>query len=190
MDKESVMDILVNTKAIMKGHFLLTSGLHSDTYIQCARVLQYPEYTALFAETIISGFKNEKIDFVVGPAVGGIVIAYEIGRQLGIPGIFTEREGGVMTLRRGFEIPSGAKVLVVEDVVTTGGSVFEVIKVVEQHGAEVLGVGFLVDRSGDNVDFGVKKQAVTSLNVKTYSPTECPMCREGSIAVKPGSRKI
>ncbi|MGI6704012.1 MAG: orotate phosphoribosyltransferase [Clostridia bacterium] len=190
MDKDVLMDIFTRTGAIMKGHFLLTSGLHSDTYIQCARVLQYPEYTAQLVSVIAGAFKEEGIGLVVGPAVGGILVAYETARQLGVPALFTEREGGVMTLRRGFDIPAGARVLVVEDVVTTGGSVMEVIKVVKAQGAEVAGVGLLVDRSQGSIDFGVKKQVVLTLDVKTYSPENCPMCREGTNAIKPGSRGL
>ncbi|HZX46985.1 MAG TPA: orotate phosphoribosyltransferase [Clostridia bacterium] len=190
MNKDSVIDIFTRTGAVMKGHFLLTSGLHSDTYIQCARVLQYPEHTAQLVAIIASAFKDERIDLVVGPAVGGILVAYEAGRQLGVPALFTEREGGAMTLRRGFEIPAGARVLVVEDVVTTGGSVMEVMKVVSKRGAQVAGIGLLVDRSGGRIDFGVKKQAVLTLDVKTYSPEDCPLCRQGMTAVKPGSRGL
>lgn len=191
MNKDAVMDIFTKTQAVMKGHFLLTSGLHSDTYIQCARVLQYPGYTARLVAEMASEFRDEKIDLVVGPAVGGILVAYETGRFLNVPAIFTEREAGQMTLRRGFDIPAGARVLVVEDVVTTGGSVMEVIKVVKERGAEVAGVGLLVDRSGGSVDFGVRKQAVLTLDVKTYRPgQDCPMCRQGTAAVKPGSRGL
>lgn len=191
VDKDGFMEIFTRTGAVMEGHFLLTSGLHSDIYIQCARVLMYPDYTAQLVEVIAEAFKDERIDLIAGPAVGGILVAYEAGRQLGVPALFTEREGGVMTLRRGFDIPAGARVLVVEDVVTTGGSVMEVINVVKERGAVVAGVGFLVDRSGGRVDFGVKKKAVLTLDVKTYSPgQDCPMCREGSEAVKPGSRGL
>jgi orotate phosphoribosyltransferase len=191
MDKEQAMDIFIKTGAMMKGHFLLTSGLHSDTYIQCARVLQYPEYTALLVEAIASEFKNDNIDMVIGPAMGGIVVAYEAGRILRVPALFAEREQGRMTLRRGFEIPKGSRVLVVEDVVTTGGSVREVMDVVWRNGAIIAGVGMLVERSGGRVDFGVKKAAVMTIDVKTYNPgQDCPMCREGTEAIKPGSRNI
>ncbi len=190
LDKDAVMNIFTGTGAVMRGHFLLTSGLHSDTYIQCARVLQYPEHTAQLVALIASAFKDERIDLVVGPAVGGILVAYEAGRQLNVPALFTEREDGVMTLRRGFEIPAGARVLVVEDVVTTGGSVVEVMNVVKERGAQVAGVGLLVDRSGGSIDFGVRKKAVLTLDVKTYSPEDCPLCCRGMRAVKPGSRGL
>lgn len=191
MEKQGIMEIFEKTGAVLKGHFLLTSGLHSDTYIQCAKVLQYPEYTSLLVREIADAFKDDGIELVVGPAMGGILVAYEAGRLLGVPAIFTERENGKMTLRRGFDIPKGAKVLVVEDVVTTGGSVREVIDIVRDKGAQVAGVGLLVDRSAGKVDFGVKKAAVLTLDVKTYEPGErCPMCGTGAPAVKPGSRKI
>jgi len=191
LDNDSAMDIFTRTGAVMKGHFLLTSGLHSDTYIQCAQVLKYPEYTAQLVGVIAGAYRDERIDLVVGPAVGGILVAYETGRQLGVPALFTEREDGVMTLRRGFDIPVGARVLVVEDVITTGGSVMEVIKVVKEYGAEVSGVGLLVDRSGGSIGFGVKKQAVLTLDVRTYSPgQDCPMCRQGTNAIRPGSRSL
>lgn len=191
MDKDYIMDIFEKTGAVMRGHFLLTSGLHSDMYIQCARVLQHPGYTAMLVEKIAGAFEEDEIDMVVGPALGGILVAYEAGRLLGVPAIFTEREGGKMTLRRGFYIPAGARVLVAEDVVTTGGSVREVIDIVRQRGGEVAGVGLLVDRSAGRVDFGVKKVAVLTLDVKTYKPGEgCPMCIQGIPAVKPGSRNL
>lgn len=191
MHSKNIVDIFKDTGSVMKGHFVLTSGLHSDTYIQCARVLQHPGYTEVLVENMLSGFRGEAIDLVVGPAVGGIIVAYEAARQLGVPALFTEREQGKMTLRRGFHIPPGARVLVVEDVVTTGGSVMEVMDVVKEKGGTVAGVGVLVDRSGGKVDFGVKKAAVLTLDVKTYKPGEdCPMCREGLPAVKPGSRDL
>ncbi len=191
MDKKDIMEIFQKTGAVMKGHFLLTSGLHSDTYIQCARVLQYPEYTGQLVQNIVSAFGGEAVDLVVGPAVGGIIVAYETGRQLGVPALFTERENGRMTLRRGFDISRGARVLVVEDVVTTGGSVKEVIQAVEDKGGKTVGVGLLVDRSGGKVEFGVRKEAVLTLDVKTYQPGDaCPLCREGTPAVKPGSRGL
>jgi len=191
MDRKDIMDVFERTGAVMRGHFILTSGLHSDIYMQCARVLQYPEYTELLVQNITSAFEGEEIDLVIGPAVGGIIVAYETGRQLGVPALFTERENGEMTLRRGFNITEGARVLVVEDVVTTGGSVKEVIEVVKNKEGIVAGVGLLVDRSGGKIDFGIKKEAVLTLDVRTYKPgDQCPMCRKGIPAVKPGSRGL
>lgn len=191
MDENGALDILISTGAIIKGHFLLTSGIHSDTYIQCAQVLKYPKYAAQLTAVIAEAFIDDDIDLVVGPALGGILVSYETGRQLDVPALFTEREAGSMTLRRGFDIPTGSRVLVVEDVVTTGGSVREVIEVVKRHNAILAGVGLLVDRSKGRVDFGVKTKSVLALDTNTYSPEQgCPMCKEGSIAIKPGSRGL
>ncbi len=191
MEKSIATDILVRTGAIIKGHFLLTSGMHSDTYIQCAQVLRFPKYTAQLIGVIAKAFARDNIDLVAGPAVGGIIVAYETGRQLGVPALFTERENGSMTLRRGFEVPAGARVLVVEDVVTTGGSVMEVIEVIKNSNAVVAGVGLLVDRSEGKADFGVKKYAVLNLKTNIYAPGEsCPMCHSGQPLIKPGSRGL
>lgn len=191
MKKKEMLNIFEKTGAIMKGHFVFTSGLHSDTYIQCAKVLQHPDYTELLVHNITSAFENDEIDLVIGPAIGGIIVAYEAGRQLRIPALFTEREHNKMTPRRGFQIPDGARVLVAEDVVTTGGSVREVIEVVETNGGIVAGVGVLIDRSGGKVDFGVKMKAVITLdNLRTFNPKDCPLCKEGIPLVKPGSRGL
>jgi orotate phosphoribosyltransferase len=191
MYQNELMDIFEKTGAIMRGHFKFTSGLHSDIYIQCAKVLQHPKPTEKLVEDIVSAFKDDEIDLVIGPAIGGIIVAYETGRQLGIPALFTEREENRMMPRRGFRIPEGARLLVVEDVVTTGGSVREVIDVVVNNGGIVAGVGTLVDRSGGKVDFGVKQKAVITLDsLKTFDPKDCPLCKEGIPLVKPGSRGL
>ncbi|SHE47737.1 orotate phosphoribosyltransferase [Caldanaerobius fijiensis DSM 17918] len=190
MKKEEVLEILRETEAMLEGHFLLTSGRHSDKYIQCAKVFQYPEYAEMFSKQLAEAFKGDDIDVVVGPAMGGIVFAYEVGRQLGVRAIFAERENGIMTLRRGFYIKEGENVLVVEDVTTTGGSVKEVIEVVRNCGGNVVGVGSLVDRSNGTVDFGVKFVPIVTLDVKSYEPQECPLCKQGINLVKPGSRNL
>ncbi len=157
--------------------------------MQCALVLQYPQYTEQLALHIAEKYADEKIDFVIGPAMGGIIVAYEVARQLKVPGIFCERENGQMVLRRGFKLEPGHKVLVVEDVVTTGGSVMEVMDIVRQSGAEVAGVAVLVDRSAGKVDFGVRKEAVLIMDIESWEAEECPLCQEGKgEAVKPGSR--
>ncbi|GAB4179383.1 MAG: orotate phosphoribosyltransferase [Calditrichia bacterium] len=176
--------------ALLEGHFLLTSGLHSPQYFQCALVLQYPNYAETLCRHIVDFFKNDKIDVVIAPAVGGIVVAQEVGRQLGKKTIFAERKDGTMTLRRGFQINKGEKVLVTEDVVTTGGSVFEVIDLVKAHGGIPVGVGCIVDRSNGKVTFGVKQTAVLTVEAITYQPDSCPLCKEGKPAVKPGSRGL
>jgi orotate phosphoribosyltransferase len=160
LNQNQALELFRKSGALLEGHFLLTSGRHSDRYVQCAQVLKFPEYTSLLCERIAAGFQGEQIDLVVGPAMGGILVAYETARHLKVPNLFTERENGSMTLRRGFAIQPGEKVLVVEDVVTTGGSVVEVIDLVKAKGAEVVGVGVLVDRSGGKVNFGVRKEAV------------------------------
>lgn len=189
LNKEQAIEIFTDSGALMEGHFKLTSGRHSNRYMQCAQVLQYPQYTEKLAAHIVEKFKDDGIELVVGPAMGGIIVAYEVARQLGLPGIFCEREGGNMALRRGFKIQPGVKVLVVEDVVTTGGSVKEVIEVVKEQGGEVLGVGLLVDRSGGDVDFGVKKEAVLTMSIESWEAEDCPLCKEGKLAaIKPGSR--
>ncbi|MCL2527231.1 MAG: orotate phosphoribosyltransferase [Defluviitaleaceae bacterium] len=185
-----VEQILVETGALLNGHFQLTSGRHGQQYMQCAKVLQYPEHTAYIAEVIAQGFQGQEVDIVLAPAIGGIVMGYELARALKAKSLFVERENGEMTLRRGFEIPKGAKVVIAEDVVTTGGTTKEVIEIAKAHGAEVVGVGIMVDRSGGQVDLGAKVVAAYSKAIVSYTPEECPLCKEGVEIVKPGSRKI
>ncbi|HMS66275.1 MAG TPA: orotate phosphoribosyltransferase, partial [Ignavibacteria bacterium] len=174
MKNEEVLEIFKKTGAMLEGHFILTSGFHSPHYFQCAKVLQYPEYNQLFASEIAVKFKDKNIDVVITPAVGGIVFGTEVGRQLNARTIFSERENGVMTLRRGFEISKGEKVLVCEDVVTTGGSVFEVIELVKNSGAELSGVGFIVDRSNGKVNFGTDQFCLATAEVIKFSENEIP----------------
>lgn len=187
--REEALQAFIDSGALMKGHFKLTSGRHSNQYMQCAQLLQYPELTEKVVGNIAEQFKNDDIDLVIGPAMGGIIVAYEVAKQLGKPGIFTERDNGRMVLRRGFAIQPGQRVLVVEDVITTGGSVKEVIEVVESNGGILAGAAVLVDRSGGQVDFGVKQVAVLTLDIASWEADECPLCKEGkSEAIKPGSR--
>lgn len=189
--KERVVEILEKTGALKKGHFLLTSGRHSDRYMQCAQVFQYPEYTEEICRGLAEQFKNDDVEIVIGPATGGIIMAYEMARQLSTPTMFTERENGKMVLRRGFFIPEGARVLVAEDVITTGGSVREVIELVKEAGGVLLGVVVLVDRSDGKIEFGTKLEAALSLEVVSYEETECPICKEGNIPLeRPGSRAM
>ena len=188
-DKE-VLDIFTKTEALLSGHFLLTSGRHSNKYFQCAKVLQYPNYTEQVCSNIAEYFHNYEIDAVIAPAMGGIIVGNEVARKLGKRSIFTERENKVMTLRRGFSLEPGEKVLVCEDVVTTGGSVFEVIEIVKSFGAEVVGVGYIVDRSNGKVNFGYPQKSTLTVEVISYPPDNCPICEENKIPlVKPGSRK-
>lgn len=175
---------------LLEGHFLLTSGLHSGQYFQCARVLQYPRYARILCGDIAAHFKNEKIDVVIAPAIGGIVVAQEVGRQLKKRTIFAEREKGTMMLRRGFHIDRGENVLVVEDVITTGGSVREVMDVVTAHEGNIVGIGVIVNRSGRKARFKQDFHSVVHLSVVMYSPGSCPYCKEGKPLVKPGSRNI
>jgi len=188
MTKEEILTIFKETGVMLEGHFLLTSGRHSDKYMQCAKLFQNADISERFAKELASKFSG--VDIVAGPAIGGIILAYEVSRQLGVPNIFAERQNGEMTLRRGFTIEKGAKVLVVEDVVTTGGSVKEVVALLQGMGADVVGVGSIVDRSNGKVDFGVPYEAVLSMEVVSYEADECPLCRQGLPAVKPGSRNI
>lgn len=190
MEREEVFRIFKETGVMLEGHFLLTSGKHSDHYMQCAQLFQYPEYSRMLCQELADAFAGEKIDLVVGPAVGGIIIAYQVAVCMGVRNIFAERQEGRMTLRRGFEVKPGENVLVCEDVVTTGGSVKEVIELVRSMGANVVGVGSIVDRSAGKADFGVPFKSVAQVSFNTYEPEECPLCKAGSVAYKPGSRNL
>ena len=190
MNNEELLEIFKKTDALLDGHFLLTSGRHSNQYFQCAKVLQYPEHTTKICKIIADYFENIEIDTVISPAIGGIVVGQEVARLLNKRFIFAERENKNLTLRRGFEISEGERILVCEDVVTTGGSVFEVMDIVKTNRAIVTGVGMIVDRSNGKVDFGVPQISTLQMEVISYLPEECPLCKEGTPAVKPGSRKI
>lgn len=191
INKDRVKEILKESEALSSGHFLLTSGRHSDNYMQCAKLLQNPKQTEEIIEGMASEFKEDNIDIVVGPAIGGIIISYEFARQLNTLSYFTERENNTMTLRRGFAIPEGSRVLVVEDVITTGGSVREVIDIVEKQGGVVVGVAVIVDRTGGKIDFGTKLVTAFSETLVSYAPDECPLCKEGKLSLeKPGSKKF
>ncbi len=191
LSQEEMLKIFEKTGGILKGHFILTSGRHSDTYMQCAKLFVDPKSSELLCKSLAEKLSGEKIDLVISPAVGGILMGYEMARQLGVNNIFAERENGAMTLRRGFALPENANVLVVEDVVTTGGSVKEVIELVKERGCNVTAVASIVDRSNGKVDFGVKFVNLISMDVVSYDPSECPMCKEGKTpAVKPGSRGL
>ncbi|SCY51020.1 orotate phosphoribosyltransferase [Alkaliphilus peptidifermentans] len=191
LNKERVLEIFRETNLLLEGHFLLTSGRHSNQYMQCARLLQYPWYTEEIIAGLADEFMEDNVDIVIGPAMGGIILAYEMARKLKAVNIFAERENGKMTLRRGFTIPAGARVLVAEDVITTGGSVRETIDIVKEQGGEVIGVALLVDRSNGKIDFGTKQRAALTTEVISYTAEECPICKEGKFpVVKPGSRNI
>ncbi|MDR3601481.1 MAG: orotate phosphoribosyltransferase [Desulfosporosinus sp.] len=186
---DDYLELFRKSDALLDGHFLLTSGKHSAQYMQCAQVLQYPERAAILAEGLAATFRNMNIQTVIGPAMGGILVAHEVAKALGVRALFTERENGIMRLRRGFTLSPGERVLVVEDVITTGGSVREVLAVVREFRAVPVGVGVLVDRTGGTVDFGLPQNSIIQLNIQAYEAQECPLCAQGIPAVKPGSRK-
>ena len=185
-----VYDLFKETGALLEGHFILTSGLHSNTYFQCAKVFQYPWHGEKLAKAVADHFRSQSVDVVVSPAMGGIVVGQEIGRLLGVKAIFAERADGSMVLRRGFEIAPDERVLVTEDVTTTGGSVKEVMDLARQHGGRIVGVTGVVDRSGGKLDFSVPYFSLLRLDVVTYQPDNCPLCKTGSKPVKPGSRGL
>lgn len=177
--------------ALLRGHFRLSSGLHSDTYVQCARYLRRPELAAPAAAALAAQIKAAGLqaDVVVGPAMGGVVIGYELARQLGVPGIFTERDAeGQMTLRRGFTVTPGEKIIIAEDVVTTGKSTLEVARILREMGAEVLAVASLIDRTGGKGGLDFPHFALLSVTAATFAPESCPLCAAGVPVVKPGSR--
>jgi orotate phosphoribosyltransferase len=192
MDRQQVLSIFKESGALLEGHFQLTSGLHSSQYFQCAKVLQYPKHATALCADIASRFSSRAIDLVMAPAMGGIVVGQEVGRLLNARTMFTERKEGAMQLRRGFEIRNGERVLVCEDVVTTGGSVVEVIQIVKELGGKPVGVGYIVDRSGGKVQFelaeGGMQHSVLQMDVVTYKPDACPLCKQGMPIEKPGSR--
>ena len=190
MTEAEVKELLLKHGAILEGHFLLTSGLHSGMYVEKFQVLQYPKATEKLCEGFAEKFKDEKIDVVIGPVTGGIILAHETAKHFGTRAIFAERDNGRMTIKRGFEIQPGERVLIVEDIVTTGGSVMEVIDVVREWGGIVAGVAMLVDRSGGIVDFGVPAKALLTLKIDTFTPENCSLCKAGTPLVKRGSRKV
>lgn len=193
MTNEEVLNVFSECGALLTGHFLLSSGLHSSRYLQCALVLQHPDIASRLCSELAAKVKADpsigSIDCVIAPALGGVIVSHETARALGVRALFTERQDNVMTMRRGFELKPGERCLVVEDVVTTGGSTREVMAVVEALGGVVVGAGSLIDRSGGAVDLGVPRRAMATLEVPSYKPEECPLCKEGTPAIKPGSRK-
>ena len=189
-NQQYLLNLFKQTGALLEGHFQLTSGLHSSLYLQCALVLQYPEHADFIGRALAAKFRDDRVDAVVAPAIGGIIVAHETARAIGARALFAEREAGVMTLRRGFRLSRGERVLVVEDVVTTGGSTRETIQSVINADGVVVGAGSIVDRSAGAADVGVRRQALLSLDVTAYQPEDCPLCKEGVSAVKPGSRGL
>lgn len=189
MNENEILQIFRTNSALLEGHFILSSGLHSDRYIQCALVLQHPDIARKLCAELAGKLRHVGAAVVVAPALGGVIVAHEVARALGVRALFTERQDGAMTLRRGFSFSPGETTLVVEDVITTGGSTRETMKCVEQAGGKVVGVGALIDRSGGTADLGVPKATLVSLKVQNYNHTDCPLCKSGIPTVKPGSRK-
>lgn len=187
MTQDDALDVFRAAGAFLEGHFILTSGLHSPHYVEKFRVLEHPRSTARLCERIAEDFRGDAVTVVVGPMTGGIILAHEVARQLGVRAMFTERVDGVMTLRRGFRLTPADRVLLVEDIVTTGGSVFEVLDVLRATGAQAIGLGLLVDRSNGRVQFGIPTRPLITLDVVAYQPEACPLCAAGVPAVKPGS---
>ncbi len=190
LPKEQILQIFKETHALLEGHFVLTSGLHSPHYFQCAKVLQYPKYLHLLAGDIAKHYEYSEVEVVVSPAVGGIVVGTEVGRVLGVRTVFAERENGVMKLRRGFDIKKGERVLVVEDVVTTGGSVDEVCALVKNSDAKLVGIGCIVDRSNGKAQFDAKFYSVMEMDVQTYPADNIPETLAAIPISKPGSRGL
>ena len=196
MRPDAAIQIFKDVGAIRDGHFELTSGLHSGTYVQCALVLQYPKYAEQLGRALAAEFMDLRVDCVASPALGGLIIGHEVARAIPpgpdgkpIRAIFAERDSlGTLTLRRGFRVEPDEHVLVVEDVWTTGGSTCETIRVLEEAGARVVAAGALIDRSGGKIELPVRTEALVDLKIESYDASECPLCRNGDVVVKPGSR--
>lgn len=188
MTQKEILEIFKQTRAILQGHFLLSSGLHSPQYLQCALILQHPKIAERLCSEIASKFRNKKPNVVIAPAIGGIIVSYEVARVLGAKSLFTERVNGKMSLRRGFTLNKTDKVLVCEDVITTGLSTKEVINVVKAHGANLIGVGSIVYRAKEKIDFGAECKSLIKIDIPAFKPEECSLCKKGLPLVKHGSR--
>lgn len=188
MNSEQILEHFRQTNALLEGHFILSSGLHSPKYLQCALALQFPFDAAKFGKAIAENFVNKNIETVASPAIGGLVIGYAVAQSLKVRFIWTERQNGKMTVRRGFSVKENERILVIEDVITTGGSTRECISALEEHGAKVTNAASIIDRSNGAADVGVPRIALVSMEVPSYKPEDCPMCAKGEIAIKPGSR--
>ena len=186
---DSILEHFKHNDAFLEGHFQLSSGLHSPNYLQCALALQFPSDASMYGRMIAEKFVDENVDSVASPAIGGLIIGYAVAQALNVRFIWTERQNGEMTLRRGFAVRKGERFLVVEDVITTGGSTRECIDVLTEEGANVIGAASIIDRSNGTADVGVPRISLAALEVPSYEKAECPMCAAGGEAYKPGSRK-
>jgi orotate phosphoribosyltransferase len=184
-----LLQLFEQAGAVKKGHFALSSGLHSDTYVQCALVLQHPQHAERLGRALAARFEGTPIDCVASPAIGGILVGHEVARALAVRALFAERDAsGYLTLRRGFSVEPNERVLVVEDVWTTGGSTQETIAVIADAGARVVAAGALLDRSGGRLSLSVPSAALLELTISNYDPDSCPLCLAGGVAERPGSR--
>lgn len=190
MTQNEILDIIKETNVLQSGHFQLTSGRHSGQYMQCARLFEYPDKSELLCAELGARYADANVELVIAPALGGIILGYEVARALGTRNIFAERQEGKMTLRRGFVVAPGTRVLVVEDVITTGGSVKEVLALMQKADADIVGVGVIVDRSAGKIDFGVRLESLLSMEIQSFLPEECDMCKKGLPIDKPGSRSF
>lgn len=190
MTTQDILSIFKSSGALLDGHFRLTSGLHSSQYFQCAKVLQYPVYAEQLCREIAAHYSDQKISLVISPAIGGIVVGQEVGRILGVRTIFAERDNGEMKIRRGFDVFPEDRILICEDVITTGGSVREVYDLLVKQGSNVVGIGSIVDRSNGNAVFSVPYFSLLKMDVVSHQPETCPMCANGIPVVKPGSRDV
>lgn len=189
MTKTEIERVFRECGALLTGHFLLSSGLHSDQYLEKFRVFERPEIHSKLISALLDNFRHQEIETALGPALGGVIMASEAARQLKVRAVYAEKEGSILTLRRGFRLNRGEKTLILDDIVTTGGSVKETIEIARRAGADIVGVGVLADRSGGKVDFGMKHYALMNLDLPVYKPELCPLCAEGLEITKPGSRQ-
>ncbi|MFC1668383.1 orotate phosphoribosyltransferase [Chlamydiota bacterium] len=188
MKPDEIIALFKEKGALLNGHFILSSGLHSNEYMQCALLLQYPEVAALLCKELASKFMDERVDVVAGPALGGVIVAHELARHLKVRSLFSERKEGKMLLRRGFSLKPAERVLLVEDVITTGKSVLELYKLLQLYNCTIMGIAMLVDRSDGKLNPGIKVESLLKMSFKTFSPQDCPLCLQGIPAIKPGSR--
>ncbi len=189
VNQNEIFEIFRKSGALLKGHFLLSSGLHSNIYFEKFQVLQYPEYVEILCRKLAWLFKDNKVEVVVGPTTGGVIIAYEVAKNLGTRSIFAEAGDEGRIFKRGFNLKKGEKTLIVDDILTTGGSIKEVIQLVKKHEGDILGIGILLDRSGGKVQFNYPLKPLAVTEVQNYRQEECPMCKKGQPLIKPGSRK-